>query len=117
MHLSLQLGHTGIASFLLSEYPLPSIAERSDADHPPPGETLLSLSVTSGSAATVELVLDLEDDIADVRGNFDWVQEMLISGKGRPMEEREKWEEVCWALAGKKGVSWLRSSYIPEIYR
>lgn len=101
-HLSLQLGFPSIATFLLTEYP-PSTSEPSDA--PPPGETLLSLAVLSSSPECVELVLELDEtELDDVVGNWEWVEE-LLKGRGRAGEEKEKWEEVKWALAGKKGVS------------
>lgn len=108
LHRALGRGHCPVVETFLSLqepiYPPPSAdsSEPDDAFYPtPPGETLLSLAVNSGSPEAVALMVPYTTaEIA--QENWVWISEVM-KGRGRT-GEMDKWEQMRWELAEVEGL-------------
>ena len=114
LHVALRRGFPSIVEYFLSTeeviYPPPSPNTKyaPDVFYPtPPGESLLSLAVASGSPETVSLMVPYTTaDIAQT--NWVWISEVM-KGRGRT-GEMDNWEQMKWEIAEVEGLM-VESAY------
>lgn len=113
-HSALAAGRTKVVNFFLESTPPAFPAPKNisldhyDAYYPlPPGETLLSLAVTSMDFKMVAVIAPFSNDVGDAASNWEWVEGVQAgAGLGGPArtsqtgdDEYSKWEQVKFELA------------------
>ncbi|KAI5480879.1 DnaJ-domain-containing protein [Pseudohyphozyma bogoriensis] len=108
-HYALQSGHEDVISYFLTNFTPPktpiSLSQSTDSPDPsyptPPGETLLSLAVSSASAKSVSLIAPYST-VEDSWDQWCWIEDLLADLGTSNTGEKEIWEDVKWALTEVK---------------
>lgn len=100
IHYALQLGPLALVQSFLSSNPFPSSDTSTDAYYPcPPGESLLSLAISSTDPKIVELVIDSKTvSVEEGWKNWNFIEGYMKSAAGKKLTQKEKdvWEDVSF---------------------